>query len=201
MKFDDIIKSLLVEHTNNKYALVCKENIVKVGDVGLLKDIIGDRLNDINFQEYKGSYNPSKFEAVWKPLLTGNWELYSIDSRALPHPIQPSVHLPGVSEDVAKKLSTGTITEYKVRLIPVLTTDTFNHPGSNGVYFLIYQTNIKGGEIATWYAGALGGNMYGNDLRAIFLDDLQVTTEAEHERKTVIASHKEHNPFIDLLEL
>jgi hypothetical protein len=192
MKFDDIIKSLLVEHTNNKYALVCKENAVKVGDVGLLKDIIGDRIYDIEFEQYKKVYNLSTFETVWKPLLTGNWELYSIESRVLPYPVQLDVHLPGVSKDVSEKLSTGAITEYKVRLIPVLTTGTFNHPGRGGSYYLIYQTGNMREKVTTWFI---------EQQRTIFLDDLQATTEAEHERKTVIASHKEHNPFIDLLEL
>ena len=205
MRFDDIIKSLLVED-NNEIALICKDKLIKIGDTGLLKDIISDPLYDIDVEDYKRAYNPTVFETVWKPLLSGSWELQSIYSRDLRMPAESAreIYLPGVSEDVVERLSVNIIKEYKVRLIPVLTAETLSHPGRGGTYFLIYQTRDRDGEVVTWNISSAKSVIRTVGVipnRTIFLDDVRVTTLKEYERETTIASHKDHNELVDLIDL
>jgi hypothetical protein len=188
MKFDKVIRSLL-EGNNNELALVCKDHLIKVGTVGLLKDILGDHMYDRTIKDYKTIYNSHRFQTVWEPLINGEWELYSIDDRVQE---EPNEILLGVSKDVRERLSAGIIKKYTIRIKPVLTKETIAHPGRDGTWIAVYQTSNKDGVVTTWYP---------HRETTTFLEDLQVTSLKDHEIKTTITAHKDHNELVDLIDL
>jgi len=57
----------------------------------------------------------------------------------------------------------------------------------------IYQATLNDGTVLTWY-------LY--EGATIFLNEIEFITDLrEYEKKKTIATHKDHNPFIDLIEL
>jgi len=198
MKFDDIIKSLLLEN-DNEIALEFKGSLIRVGDEGYLEDILGKQWVDWLIEDYKNSYDSHYFATKWEPLLRGKWELYGIsdnlskDSGRAGAGYHWSALLgPNVTDKIKDALSKSTIRTHSITLNPVLETKTLHHSGTY-ISEILYQATLEDGNVITWY---------NHEQTSVFLNDMEIIPSLkEYERKTTIASHKDHNELVDLIDL
>jgi hypothetical protein len=198
MRFDDIIKSLLLEDNSKEIALEIKGNLIKIGDEGYLEDILGKQWVDWLMEDYKSSYEPQYFATKWEPLLQGKWELYDISDNLSKDAGRAGAGLhwstlgPNVTNEIRDTISRSAISTHRITLNPVLETKTLHHSGAY-ISEILYQATLEDGKVITWY---------NHKQSTVFLNDTEIIPNLkEYERKTTIAAHKDHNELVDLIDL
>jgi hypothetical protein len=192
MEFNRLVEDILKENNNKEvFVIIYKENVIKEGDEIPIESLLnknmggplklgGEPITWILARVHLAQTHPK--------ILTFNGGRKEV---AVPDAFNEGTYFSIVRDN--KKIDVdkmNKVTTFNVELEP----QTGLSHGSLTSKWNVFQSDNKDGTHTAWY-----NPMHGAGPSVVL--DFEIASKAEHERKTVIASHKEHNPFIDLLEL
>jgi hypothetical protein len=191
MVFDRLIESILKEGSNKDvFAIVYNDKLINVGDDIPLDSLLGKHMS--------GPLRMRDEPVFWT---LGRLRLRDVQPEILTFPgnrkivVIPDGFNKGTYHSVIGKIEADKmirVTSYHLELVP--RTDKAHAANVLTSGWVVHQSDNEDGTHTTWY-NPMNGT--GSSLTV----DFEIVNKQDHERKTTIAAHKDHNELVDLIDL
>ena len=198
MKFDDIINKILKE-SQQQFAIYYDNEVIRVGDI-LPKGLLFDKHNTfdkfyMNLTWQIADISRHKDQPVKIPTVPGLPEGHNFvkSKDSLWAPVNYVIQ-----NNEGGSIDAKNIINIECFIISLLEPDgsspsgTKSYPSGSEPHKLVYQANNKNGTRTSW----INVIDYGSKQTSV-VQDMEIVTEKE----MTIASHKDHNELVDLIDL
>jgi hypothetical protein len=198
MEFDRLVESILKESNNDKKIFVIIYN-----------DIVISQGDDIPIDSFLNKHMSGPLKIQGEPI---SWELGRVSltetqpeiltfnggrkSVCIPDHFNKGTYLSIIRDnDIRGKIDVDKmikVASYNVELQP--RTDLPHITNALTSKWVVHQSDNEDGTRTTWY-----NTMHGSGSSLVV--DFEIADKQEYERETTIASHKDHNELVDLIDL